>query len=250
MITVNTPNDWRSLQSDVGEILSQCGFKVDIEKKIKTVRGTVELDVYAEEIIKGRKYKIACECKFWKSKIPQTVIHGFRTVLNDLGCHKGYIISLEGYQAGSYDSADFTNIELLTWEQFQNEFLDSWMENFLSPELTENLDPLLGYTEPLVEKWMCEVPDNEIEKIKYLRNKYLYFALLAMSFTTYSTYFRKNGFPTLPISDNENFSEELKSKLPETIKNVVGYKEFFENAMAYGTQAIAEFDEIRKRNNV
>ncbi|WP_369857685.1 hypothetical protein [Candidatus Thalassolituus haligoni] len=44
----------------------QCGFNVELEKKIETVRGDVELDVYAEEVIKGRKYSIAVECKNWR----------------------------------------------------------------------------------------------------------------------------------------------------------------------------------------
>ncbi len=250
MITKNIPKDWQSLQREVGAVLSQCGFSTEVEKKVKTVRGNVALDVYAEETINGRKYKIACECKYWKSKIPQTVIHGFRTVINDLGLNKGYIISLEGYQAGSFDSADFTNIELLTWDQFQKEFCDSWVEKYLSPELTKRLDLLLDYTEPLVQEWMCEVPDHEIDNIKLLREKYLYFGVLIMSFTTYSTFFRQNGFPKLPISENEEFHKDLKNNLPDTIKDATGYRDFFEIAIEYGTKAIGEFNEIRKRNNV
>jgi len=250
MITRYYPKDWKSLQSEAGEILSQCGFNVEVEKTVETVRGNVELDVFAEEIIKGRKYTIACECKYWKSKIPQSIIHGFRTVLNDLGCNKGYIISLEGYQSGAFSAAESTNIELLTWEQFQNQFCASWLENYFSPKLTQQLDPLLGYTEPLVQKWMCQVPDEEIEKIKYLREKYLYFGILIMSFTTYSTYFQKNVFPSLPIAQCEKFTTELKEKLPASILNITGYKEFFDVALEYGKIAISEFQEIKTRNNV
>lgn len=42
------PNDWKELQNFVAEILIECGYKVDIEKTIQTVRGSVEIDVYAE----------------------------------------------------------------------------------------------------------------------------------------------------------------------------------------------------------
>src|SRR5687768_3242495 len=119
MITTEQPSDWKDLQNKVGEILHQCGFSVEVEKTIQTVRGQIELDVYAEENIKGRRYSIICECKFWKSNIPQNVIHGFRTVINDLGCNAGYIITTSDFQSGSTNATEFTNVELLTWENFQ-----------------------------------------------------------------------------------------------------------------------------------
>ncbi|MCB9333861.1 MAG: restriction endonuclease [Lewinellaceae bacterium] len=70
------------------------------------------MDVYAEETIKGRKYSIICECKHWKSNIPQSVIHGFRTVTADLGCNIGYIITTSDFQLGATKAAELTNVEL------------------------------------------------------------------------------------------------------------------------------------------
>ena len=37
MITSEVPQDWRALQADVGRILSESGFSVEIEKPIETV---------------------------------------------------------------------------------------------------------------------------------------------------------------------------------------------------------------------
>lgn len=50
IITNQQPSDWQSLQTEVGEILAQCGFTVEVEKTVETARGEVELDVYAEEM--------------------------------------------------------------------------------------------------------------------------------------------------------------------------------------------------------
>ena len=47
MITSSTPENWNDLQNEVGRLLEECGFSVEIEKKVQTVRGEVELDVYA-----------------------------------------------------------------------------------------------------------------------------------------------------------------------------------------------------------
>lgn len=122
MITSTEPDSWHDLQNQVALVLEECGFDVEVEKKIGTVRGEVELDVYAEEITKGRKYSIAVECKIWSNSIPQHVVHSFRTVVADLGVNAGYIVAKTGFQSGAFSAADLTNIQLLTWPDFQAQF--------------------------------------------------------------------------------------------------------------------------------
>ena len=65
MITEKAPETWQALQTEVAKILAECGLTVEVEKTVATVRGEVEIDVYAEEMIKGRKHTILCECKYW-----------------------------------------------------------------------------------------------------------------------------------------------------------------------------------------
>lgn len=250
MITSSKPSDWQALQSDIGMILKQCGFDVDIEKKLKTARGEVEIDVYAEETVKGRKYLIVCECKYWKSRVPQSIIHSFRTVVSDIGANIGYIISLSGFQSGAFDASDLTNIELVTWEQFQDAFCETWLEKYLSPVITKELDPILGYTEPLVQKWMCEVPDHEVSIIKSLREKYHYFGILMMMFTPYSSFLRATGFPKLPLRDWLKRDSPSLDKIPSEIIDAKGYREFLDACMEYGLKGISEFKTVKERNNL
>ena len=120
MITRKAPESWQALQTEVGRILSECGFAIEVEKKIHSARGAVEVDVYAEETVRGRKYTIACECKHWRSRIPQAVVHGFRTVVQEIGANIGYIISMEGFQSGAVAAGDLTNLKLVTWQEFQD----------------------------------------------------------------------------------------------------------------------------------
>src|SRR5437879_3193676 len=93
MITAINPVEWRDLQDQVADILHKCRFEDEVEKKIEGVRGVVEIDVYAEEIIQGRKYTVVCECKHWKTDIPQTVVHAFRTVVTDICANAGFLIT-------------------------------------------------------------------------------------------------------------------------------------------------------------
>jgi restriction system protein len=250
MITCSVPEDWKALQNEVGKILEQCGFSVEVEKKVDTARGEAKLDVYAEEVVKGRKYSIVCECKHWKSSIPQSIIHSFRSILNDTGANVGYIIALKGFQCGAFKAANYTNLDLVTWEEFQKAFCDSWLEQYLSPVITEELDPILGYTEPLVQKWMCEVPDHEVPIIKSLREKYFAFGVLIMAFTTYSSFLRAKGFPKLPLSENWPQLSEPGHDIPKEILEATGYREFLHESLKFGKQGIREFKEVRDRNNV
>jgi hypothetical protein len=112
MITSETPQDWRALQADVGRILSESGFTVEVEKPIETVRGEVVVDVFAEETVKGRRLATLVECKNWASRVPKQAIHAFRTVVAGSGAHVGYIVSSEGFQSGAFAAADLTNLRL------------------------------------------------------------------------------------------------------------------------------------------
>src|SRR5687767_1092177 len=100
MITANDPSDWHDLQLQVADILHKCRFNVEVEKRAQGIRGHIEIDVYAEETIQGRRYVVACECKHWKAAIPRTAIHAFRTVVADIGANIGYVITTSKYQPG------------------------------------------------------------------------------------------------------------------------------------------------------
>lgn len=45
MITPNEPETWQQLQEEVARILRECGFAVEVERTLTTVRGAVEIDV-------------------------------------------------------------------------------------------------------------------------------------------------------------------------------------------------------------
>jgi hypothetical protein len=128
VITNRLPTDWRDLQNQVGQILEECGFDVEIERKTSMARGQADIDVYARETRNRRTYTVLCECKNWKTAIPQTVVHSFRNVVIETGANIGYVISSKGYQSGAFEAADLTNLKLLTWEQFHEEFQPDWLD--------------------------------------------------------------------------------------------------------------------------
>lgn len=126
MIFSSEPRDWKDLQNKVCQIFNEMGYDASVEKVIATVRGEVEIDVYAADITKKPKMIYLCECKYWNAPIPQHVIHSFQTVVSNAGAHLGYIISKNGFQSGAYNAAKNSNIELLDWDQFQEMHFEAW----------------------------------------------------------------------------------------------------------------------------
>lgn len=248
MITLIEPTNWKDLQVKVAEILSECGFGTTIEKIVATARGKVELDVYAEEEVKGRKYSIICECKYWKSDIPQNVVHGFRTVVNDFGCNAGYIIATSDYQKGAIHTSEFTNVELLTWEEFQNKFFESWFENFFIVKMTNELDPLMTYTEPILPRWFSKMSSEDKTTYYSLKDEYDVMGYITMGlFSTYSRSLIKRDIPKLPLIELVKDPTQVEKKVPADILNEKGYKEFLAKTIEFGKAGISKFRLLRDK---
>jgi restriction system protein len=246
MITSNAPETWQSLQTEVGRILEECGFGVEVEKKIPSARGVVELDVYAEETVRGRTYAIACECKHWKSRIPQTVVHGFRTVVQEIGANIGYIVSMEGFQSGAFAASDLTNLKLVTWQEFQDIFEESWFEEFFTKKIDEKLDDLMTYAEPFLPAWFDRMSDEDKAKYYSLKEKYDLFGIIIQSLGPYSRAFRKDPIPTLPLRARLK-PDPILSTIPSHILDETAYRDLLEASVAYGEAALAEFRVLRDK---
>jgi len=246
MITNSTPEDWQALQTEVGRILSECGFTVEIEKKIDSPRGAVELDVYAEETIRGRRYAIACECKHWKNRIPQTVIHSFRTVVQEIGANIGYIVSLEGFQSGALAASELTNLQLVTWQEFQLLFEESWYEEFFTKEIDRKLDGLMTYAEPFLPAWFGRMSDADKNVYLGLKERYDLFGVIMQSLGPYTRLLRKEPIPPLPLRARLK-PDPILDTIPDHILDETGYRELLEASILYGEAALAEFRVLRDR---
>jgi hypothetical protein len=246
MITRNVPDSWQALQTEVGRILKECGFEVEIEKKVQSARGSVELDVYAEETVRGRKYAIACECKHWKSRIPQNVVHSFRTVVQEIGANVGYIVSMEGFQSGAVAAGDLTNLKLVTWHEFQDIFEESWFEEFFTKQIDKKLSGLMSYAEPLLPAWFGKMTEEDQEKYFSLKEKYDLFGILMQSLGPYTRVFRREPIPSLPLRGQLKL-DSVPSTIPDQILDETAYRQLLDAAIAYGETALAEFRVLRDK---
>jgi restriction system protein len=246
MITESVPSDWRDLQSRVAEILRESGMEVWIERSVPIARGSVTVDVYAERKVDGLPLRMIVECKHWKSAVPKSVVHSFRTVVAENGAHIGYIVGTGGFQSGSYAAADLTNISLVDWGEFQESLEERWLEHHFRPLIGATIDPLLTYTEPIVPRKFTEVDDAAVRRLKQLRDRYVEFAWLMVIFTPFGTYISPDR-PELPLRQRV---VEANRELPAPILDARGFRELGEAVIPYAEGAIEEFREALRAGGV
>jgi restriction system protein len=243
MIDHKLPKDWRDLQNKVAEILSDIGFKTEVAKEIETVRGKVEVDVFSVDETQSPSVKYLCECKHWNSRIPQNVVHAFRTVVQDYGANFGFIISKIGFQSGSYTTAQNTNIKLVSWYEFQDVFEDKWFPA-ITDRIYNSLERICSYTEPMyVSKKLDKLSKEELDVFKKLRSKYLFVGSVITHLKFGRIYdddfWKRFNFPlNLPVpSDDPNDKKTLE------VYSLREYVEFFN---FWGTEGLREFNNLFK----
>jgi len=168
MIIEQEPENWQDLQALTAKVFTEMGCMPEVEKKIKTVRGTVEIDVYVQDQTHTPPLILLCECKHWSKRIPKNVVHAFRTVAADFGVNRGYIISKAGFQSGALEAAQNSNIVLLDWLEFQQTFYSRWVRS-MTEKLYEYADIIFEYMDVLDDRMKdVEWTKDNISKHKNL----------------------------------------------------------------------------------
>jgi len=226
--------------------LQECGLHSEIEKDIQTVRGVVNIDVYAEDYDSQPKIIYLIECKHWQSAVPKTIVHAFRTVVADYGANWGFIVSSGGFQSGAFEAAANSNIRLLTWEKFQKLFVLRWIKNFMVPLLDKEVYPLVQYTEPFnssLFKKAEKLDDDSYQRFVELRTTFIFFAIL-----TFELYIPEPLFkmpPNLPLRNSEPWDPiDKKWTLPDDVLDAVCLRDLVNSIIREAQKGLGEFDKV------
>jgi hypothetical protein len=223
LITAKVPESWEELEDLIQAILAECGMKATRQVTIKLPRGSVDVDVLAEETVDGITSITVCECKNWKARIPKEIVHSFRTVMLETGANKGYIISREGFQSGAIEAAEATNINLVTFEQFQERHFEKWYRNRLWA-IEDAIKNFNVYYEPLGRPgYHLLATDDERAAYDEVWDRYLYAGLILTHFSPYSGLMGGLKPPPLPLDVSKIV--EMGVVVPELIKDAHGYRE-------------------------
>lgn len=112
--------------------------------------------------------------------------------------------------------------------------------------MAKQLDSILSYTEPIPPKWFENLTEEDKGAYFALRDKYDPFGHLIMRFTSHIRLFG-TPIPTLPLINLIGNNKHITERIPQEILIEPGYKEFLEQCIEFGKQAISEFRYYRDK---
>lgn len=234
------PNTWQELEQKCAKILADIGFKTEVEKNIETVRGIVNIDVYAINDNYNPNETILVECKNWTNKVPKNVVHSFRSVVADFGANSGYIISKAGFQSGSFEAIKNTNISLMNFDEFQEYFKTRYL-NYITTKLQKIGYPLRKYSDRYKGVW-----DKEVEKLPR-EKQILNYKLMEQydSISMASLIFNYKNTMTGELEEDyvEHFVKMYSEKFPNEV-TVNSYSDYFDFLIDYCQKGVNEFDQL------
>jgi hypothetical protein len=244
-ITNRIPEGGDELEALVAEILTECGLTVQHQAVLHLPRGVVTVDVLAQELIENITYQIICECKNWSTNVPQEKVHAFRTVVIEAGANRGYIISRTGFQSGAIEAARSTNIELVTFAEFQEIYFDKWIKN-RTWAVEQDIGDINTYYEPFGIPGINQLID-ESEKAHYYEVwlKYLFVGVILPLFSPYLRTFTPQPFPDLPLDLREYESRGVV--IPQDIAKATSYRELLALLRSYAKTGL---EELRSLNPI
>lgn len=241
------PAMWEDLEIGVARILTEAGLRAERGKSLGTARGSVNVDVYAEDASVNPPVVTLFECKHWQRPIPQTVIHAFRSVVADSGANSGIIVSRSGFQAGAESAVQFSNLKLVDWDGFQALFAERWFCGYMVERGLHSLDPLVEYTEPMNSRIIRKaglLPEIALELFKRLREQYAVPAMtLSLFFSGLPNVTSGTSLPPLPLRPRVATLDDSRY-FPDAILDATSLRGFLKAVNAYADAAVAQFDGV------
>jgi hypothetical protein len=228
LITGKNADSWEELELLVEVILNECGMRAKRKAELQLPSGTVVVDVLADE---GINRLTICECKYWCISIPKEVVHAFRTIIHDAGANRGYIISREDSPAEALEAAQATNIEVVTFSQFQTIHFDKWFQHRWWTIENEASNFNAYYELTRRPGYHLLTDDNQRAAYDAIWNKYLFVNLALVPFLSYFRMVEKGPLPSLPFDFSE--LDKRGSIVPRDIRAATAYREFFELLIHY-----------------
>lgn len=247
LISSRVPGGWKDLENSVAAILAECGMTVQQGVRVDLPRGHVDIDVLAEDTVEDISIRTVCECKDWSTNVPQEKVHAFRTVMLEIGAHRGYIITRTGFQAGAIEAARSTNIELLTYDEFQEQYFAKWFRSRIWA-LEKDLVNFKAYYEPA--PWArrgYDLLESDEERAAYdaVWDKYYFAGTLLGVLSPYLHQVMGKRYMAPPLPVNVSMLEEGGYVVPENIRTATGYRELLALLENYGHVGL---EELRAHN--
>lgn len=109
--------EWFEFQEKICSYFKSMGVDARTNVTVKGIRTNHDVDILIETKFLGHEITWIVEAKHWKSKISKLHVLALRTITEDIGADKGFIISDKGFQKGAIEATKNTNIILKTFDE-------------------------------------------------------------------------------------------------------------------------------------
>lgn len=116
-----THPEWYQFQEDICSYFISIGASAETNVTMQGVRTTHDIDVLVKTKYLGEDLTWIIEAKKWKSCVNKLQVLGLRTIADEIGADRAFIISEVGFQKGAYEAAENTNVKLKTYEELKTD---------------------------------------------------------------------------------------------------------------------------------
>lgn len=111
--------DWADFQESIKEYFLSIGADAETNKTVSGVRTNHDVDVYVQTKFLGEDLVWIVEAKHWKTPVTKLHVLALRTIVDDIGADRGFIVSLAGFQTGAFEAASSSNVRLKTFNELK-----------------------------------------------------------------------------------------------------------------------------------
>lgn len=117
---MNTDLNWYQFQEEICSYFNSIGAEAKTNITVQGVRTSHDIDILVKTKYLGENLLWIIEAKKWKEKVSKLHVLGLRTIVDDIGADRGFIISEAGFQSGAIEAAKNTNVKLKTFSELQH----------------------------------------------------------------------------------------------------------------------------------
>src|SRR3979409_1054615 len=93
--------EWSEYQEEVAQFFRELGLTAETDATIEGVRTRHKIDVLVRRKHPGIALTWLVECKHWKSPVSKEKVFTLRSIVEDTGSDRGFIMAEGGYQTGA-----------------------------------------------------------------------------------------------------------------------------------------------------
>lgn len=134
--------EWYQFQESICNHFNSIGARAETNISVQGVRTTHDIDILVKTKFLGQNILWIVEAKKWNHKVNKLHVLALRTIIDDIGADKGFIISEKGFQSGAIEASKDSNVSLTTL----SELIDQ-TKHFIQEEIIQSYKKRLNLLE-------------------------------------------------------------------------------------------------------